>query len=263
MDKDTYYRDHWVEVEQDRIDAYQQMFQWRPEMDPLLAPASIREGHVVVDYGCGPGGLSLELARRVGDTGQVHGVDLNAEFIDLASKNLAAEGMGERSTFHHVMDDRIPLEDDSVDRLVCKNVLEYVPDVSATIAEFRRVVKPGGLVHILDSDWGMLVVEPLGPEKLSELFEAAKLAYRTPHIGRILYSEMKKAGYGDVDVKIMASADTKGRTMLVLNNMVNYAKVGGEIDPARADALLAEIKQSIADGTFLMILPQFIVTGRV
>jgi len=47
--------------------------------------------------------------------------------------------------------------------------MEYVPDVAATLAEFRRVVKPGGIVHIIDSDWGMLVVEPLGAEVLLDL----------------------------------------------------------------------------------------------
>ena len=51
-----------------------------------------------------------------------------------------------------------------MDRLICKNVMEYVPDIDATLAEFRRVVKPGGIAHIIDSDWGMLVVEPLGHE---------------------------------------------------------------------------------------------------
>lgn len=261
--KDTYYRDHWVEVEQERVDAYQQIFKWRPEMDPLLAPADIREGQTVVDYGCGPGGLAIELARRVGARGHVYGIDLNAQFIALATQNLSDEGFADCTTFHHVSDDRIPLPDASVDRLVCKNVLEYVPDVTATIAEFRRVVKPGGKVHILDSDWGMLVVEPLGHEKLAELFAAAEHAYHTPRIGRILYSEMKKAGYADVTVKILASADTKGRSALVLHNMVNYAKTGGDIDPARADALYAEIRHSIDAGTFMMILPQFLVTGEV
>lgn len=262
MDEKTYYRDHWVEVEPERLDAYTEMFKWRPEMEPLLAPADLQPGQTVVDYGCGPGGLALELARRAGPTGHVHGVDLNAEFAGLARKALAEAGFGATSTVHHVMDDKIPLGNASVDRLVCKNVMEYVPDINATLAEFRRVVKPGGIAHIIDSDWGMLVVEPLGHEKLGELFEAAKLAYHTPHAGRILYSGMKKAGFANVSVKILANADTKGHMQLVLHNMVNYAKIGGKIDTKHADAMLAEVKQSIADGTYMMVLPQFLVTAQ-
>ena len=46
--------------------------------------------------------------------------------------------------------------------------MEYVSDVAATLAEFRRVVKPGGLAHVIDSDWGLLAVEPLGAERLAD-----------------------------------------------------------------------------------------------
>jgi len=262
MDEKTYYRDHWVEVEPERLNAYTEMFKWRPEMAPLLAAADLKPGQTVVDYGCGPGGLALELARRAGPSGHVHGVDLNLEFVELARKALAEAGFGASSTVHHAMDDKIPLPDASVDRLICKNVMEYVPDIDATLREFRRVVKPGGIAHIIDSDWGMLVVEPLGQAKLSALFEAAKLAYHTPHAGRLLYGGMKKAGFANVSVQILANADTKGHMQLVLHNMVNYAKIGGRIDPQRADAMLAEVKQSIADGAYMMVLPQFLVTAQ-
>ncbi|MCK9991857.1 MAG: hypothetical protein Dbin4_00377 [Alphaproteobacteria bacterium] len=261
MNEATYYRDHWVEVEPERLNAYTEMFKWRPEMEPLLAAADLKPGQTVVDYGCGPGGLALELARRAGPSGHVHGVDLNAEFAGLARKALAEAGFGAASTVHHVMDDKIPLPGGSVDRLICKNVMEYVPDIDATLAEFRRVVKPGGIAHIIDSDWGMLVVEPLGQAKLNELFEAAKLAYHTPHAGRILYSRMKKAGFPNVSVKILANPDIKGQMLMVLHNMANYARIGGRIDPRRADALLAEVKQSIAEGSYMMVLPQFLVTA--
>jgi len=73
---------------------------------------------------------------------------------------------------------------------------------------------------------------------------------------------MKKAGFARVSVKILANPDTKGNMQLVLNNMVSYAKIGGKIDPKRADAFLAEVKQSIAGGTYMLVLPQFLVTAQ-
>lgn len=262
MDEATYYRDHWVDVEPERLNAYTEMFKWRPEMEPILAPADLKAGQTVLDYGCGPGGLMLELARRAGPTGHVHGVDLNLEFTELARKALAEAGYGAATTVHHVTNDTIPLPSASVDRLICKNVMEYVPDINATLSEFRRVVKSGGMAHIIDSDWGMLVVEPLGAAKLNELFEAAKLAYHTPHAGRMLYGGLKKAGFAKVSVRILASADVRGHMLMVVQNMVTYAKIGGKIDPRRADGMLAEVKQSIADGSYMMVLPQFLVTAQ-
>ena len=77
MNDETYYKDHWVEIEPERIEAYEQMFEWRPQSAPLLEPAALAPGQTVIDYGCGPGGLAVELARRVAPNGRVHGVDLN------------------------------------------------------------------------------------------------------------------------------------------------------------------------------------------
>lgn len=262
MKKDTYFRDHWVEVAPERLDTYQQLFTWRPEMERLIAGANLGPGQVVVDYGCGPGGLALELARRAGPSGHVHGVDLNADFVRIARQALADAGFAASTTVHHATDDKIPLDDATADRLVCKNVMEYVPDITATLGEFHRVLKPGGIAHIIDSDWGMLVVEPLGPEKLSELIGAASLAFRTPHAGRMLYSLLKRAGFSDVSVQILAGVDTQGRMLPVLQNMASYAQAGDGLKRERVDAIMAEIDQSIANGTFMMTLPQFLVTGR-
>ncbi len=261
MDDNTYYRDHWAEVDEERLANYQQLFQWHPAMEVLISGADIRPGQIIVDYGCGPGGLAVELARRVGDKGHLYGIDLNEQFVTLAREKLAASGAAAWSTLEHVTDDNIPLANATADRLICKNVLEYVTDHTAVIREFHRVVKPGGLVHVIDSDWGMIAVEPLGRDKLDELLKAAGCAYKTPLIGRLLYSEMKRAGFSQVTVKIIASADTSGRLLPVLKNFAGYAQVGG-MDRARAQALLDEISAAIADGTFMMVLPQFLVTAR-
>src|SRR5262245_61025745 len=207
MDEATYYRDHWVEIEPERLDAYEQMFEWRPQNAPLLEPAQLAPGQTVIDYGCGPGGLAVELARRVAPTGRVHGVDLNLAFLERARARAARDGVEKLIAFHRTDGEKLPLDSGFADRLVCKNVMEYVPDVAATLAEFHRVVRPGGLVHLIDSDWGLLAVEPLGAARMAELFAAAAPAYKTPLIGRKLYGAMRAAGLRDVKVKILATAD--------------------------------------------------------
>ena len=262
MDEASYYRDHWVEIEPERLDAYEQMFEWRPQNAPLLEPAELAPGQTVVDYGCGPGGLSVELARRVAPTGRVHGVDLNAAFLERARARATRDGVDKLVTWHQTDGDKIPLDSALADRLVCKNVMEYVPDVAATLGEFRRVVKPGGLVHVIDSDWGLLAVEPLGAERMAELFAAAAPAYKTPHIGRKLYGALRAAGLRDVKVKILATADTKGFTAPIVFNMLGYARASGRLPTAKLDALAADVKRALKEETFLLILPQFLVTGR-
>lgn len=261
MNPDTYYKDHWLEIEPERLDAYEQLFEWRPQSAPLLEPAKLGPGQVVVDYGCGPGGLSVELARRVAPTGRVHGADLNALFLERAAARAKREGVESFITWHRCDGDKLPLDSALADRLVCKNVMEYVPDVAATLSEFRRVLKPGGLAHVIDSDWGLFAVEPFGAERVAELFAAASPAYRTPHIGRKLYGALRAAGFKDVKVQILASADTKGRMAPIVFNMIGYARASGRLPAAAIDAWIRDLKQSLADDTFVLILPQFLVTG--
>jgi len=261
MNAETYYRDHWLEIDPERLDTYEEMFRWRPSMAPLLEPAELRTGQRVVDFGCGPGMLSLELARRVGPEGHVYGVDLNPDFLERARANAEREGLADRISLHRTPDDRLPLDDRTVDRVICKNVLEYVEDVVATLVDVRRILAPGGLVHAIDSDWGMLVVEPLGPETVARLFEAASVAYRTPLIGRKLLGMMREAGFDDVRIRISTHPDLRGTLSPIVYNMARYARLSGEIEPAEIDRLLEDLKRSIADGSYLLILPQFMVTG--
>ena len=258
----TYYRDHWLEIAPERLEAYEEMFRWRPQMEPLLEPAGLAPDQTLVDYGCGPGHLAVELARRVGPEGRVHAVDINETFLKRTERRAAEAGLGDRVEAHTAREDRVPLPDASVDRVICKNVLEYVDDPRATVADFRRVLRPGGLAHAIDSDWGMLVVEPLGPERIAELFAAARVAYRTPLIGRALLGVFRAADFEDVRVRVLAGVDTRGRTAPVIFNMASYARASGSLAGEKIDALLDDLRAAIAAGSYMMVLPQFLVTGR-
>jgi ubiquinone/menaquinone biosynthesis C-methylase UbiE len=261
MGEATYYRDHWLSVEPERLDAYEELFRWRPQLEPLLVPARIEHGLTVVDYGCGPGHLAVELARRVGAGGRVLALDLNAEFLKRTAERAAAAGVAERVTVLPVTDDVLPLEPGSVDRVIAKNVLEYVDDPGETLRQFQRALRPGGLAHVIDSDWGLLAVEPLGPERGAELFAAARHAYQTPHIGRKLHGLFGGAGFRDVQLQVLANADVKGHMAPVVLNMVEYARASGKLPAATLDAIVAELRQAIDAGRYLLLLPQFLVTG--
>lgn len=257
---ETYYRDHWVDVEDERMARYEAMFEWRDGLEVLIAPADVQPGQTVVDYGCGPGGLTIELARRVGPDGRVIAVDINQAFLERTRELVEQAGLADRVDARLMEGEQIPVDDAAVDRVICKNVLEYVPDPEATISEFFRIIRPGGVVHVSDSDWGGVVLEPLG-ERFARLMSAASIAFRTPLIARNLYSIFRRAGFADIQVRILASADTSGNLRGVIANMASYARTSGRIDAAEIDALLEDVDTALAEETYLAVLPQFLVTG--
>ena len=262
---ETFYQSHWIDVEPERRARYEAMFQWRDSTEPLIAPAEVAAGQTVVDYGCGPGGLAIELARRVGTDGKAIGVDLNEGFLETTRARAEEAGVAAQLETRLTDGYAIPLDNDQADRVISKNVLEYVPDPAKTLAEFHRVVKPGGIAHVIDSDWGAFMYdsgEAAGAEDFDEVMRGAQIAFRTPLIGRRLFGLFRSTGFDDVKVRVLASPDTQGGMESVLTNMASYARQSGSVSEATLTRFAAGIDAAIEAKTFFCMLPQFVVTGR-
>ena len=98
------------------------------------------EARSVLDVGCGTGLAGRGLRAR-GFAGQILGLDISQASLEIAQETGAYDSV-ERAD----LQERLPLEDDSVDASVCVGVMTYLPEVEAVWREFARVVRPGGLV---------------------------------------------------------------------------------------------------------------------
>jgi ubiquinone/menaquinone biosynthesis C-methylase UbiE len=252
--------DHWVNIDAERLARYETMYRWSAVAEDFYAPADIREGHAVVDFGCGPGHAAIEFARRVGPAGHVHALDVNAEFIRRAQARAEAAGLARRITATLLTTEQLPLADAAVDRIAVRNTLVYVRDPLHTLEEFRRALRPGGVAHAIESDWSLTAVEPLAAE-WRVLVEAAGPAWRTPEIGRKLHGIARRAGFSQVAVQVLTRPDTEGRLMDMIRTVADYARDCG-MDPARIDSMFATLDRALVDGTYLAVAPQFLVTAR-
>ena len=258
-----YYRSHWVNIDSQRLATYDQMFQWVPMYESIIQDLQLDEYECAIDYGCGPGWVSLELARRIKDGSRVVGCDINQEFLSLAKQHAADTGLEKKVQWCHVTEDRIPIADNSADFGLCKNVLGYVDSADDMLTEFVRVLKPGGILRMLESDWDLLVVEPLGSERLGELLQYAKHAFSDPQVGRKLYGSAKRTGYTNVDVKMVPAVDTLGFLVkLTLENFIQYAIDGG-YPKEKGKQYLADLHTALQNNELLIVLPLFMVTGTV
>ena len=118
-----------------------------PEVRQLAAriAAMIPAGGSVLEVAPGPGFLSIELAKR---GLQVRAVDISKTFVEIARHNAAAEGVKPR--FQRGNASALPIDDESVDFVVCRAAFKNFTEPVKALAEMRRVLRPGGHAMLID-----------------------------------------------------------------------------------------------------------------
>jgi ubiquinone/menaquinone biosynthesis C-methylase UbiE len=258
-----YYKQHWIDIDDNRFAAYDILLQYHPRMAPRIERLDLQAGLSVLDVGSGPGYTALELGRRVGANGHVTGVDINETFVSRANARAREQGLAQVH-FQQAGFPPLPFADGTFDRVFCKNVLEYVDSAEATVKEIARVAKPGGKVLLIDSDWDMLALDVSDEALHDRVLRAVKAtATREPRIGRKLPRLCKSAGLSDIQVQIFAGPDLNGWAIPMLENSLHqYATVSGEVSQAEADAWLNDVKARVQSEEYFFCLPQFVVSAR-
>lgn len=165
----------------------------------LLEAMALRAGDRVLDVGCGAGFLSLELAERVGASGRVLGVDVSEAQLGLAAARCAHRSW---VSFREANASALPCSDAEHDVVVSAQVLEYVSDVGAALRELARVVRPGGRVFVLDTDWASLVWHSSDPGRMQHVINAWDEHLSDPHLPRTLAPQLRAAGL-EVELQTM------------------------------------------------------------
>lgn len=163
-------------------------------------------GERILDVGCGPGFYTRELLDQVDPDGAVAGVDSSPQMLAVAERR--CEGR-ENVTFHEGDATALPVDSESFDRALCVQVLEYVEDAAATLAEMHRALRPGGRVVIWDVDWATVSWHTEDPERMARILAAWDEHLAHPSLPRTLSGSLRAAGFEDVrmDAHAFATAE--------------------------------------------------------
>lgn len=115
----------------------------------LIEQAKLQPGQTVLDLGCGTGTLAL-MTKQTQPRCDVIGVDADPEILGIARRKAQAEDMA--VTFDAAVSTELPYEDASVDRVLSTLFFHHLTpaDKRRTFQEIRRVLRPGGELHVAD-----------------------------------------------------------------------------------------------------------------
>jgi ubiquinone/menaquinone biosynthesis C-methylase UbiE len=160
----------------------------------VVEALQLRGGEAVLDVGAGPGLLACEMADAVGPDGSVRGVDPSDSMLAIAERRRASAD-GDRVGFVRGDAGQLPFADDSFDAAVSTQVYEYVADMPAALAEVRRVLRPGGRLLVLDTDWGSIVWRSGDSERMRRVLAAWDEHLADPYLPRTLTGLLTDAGF--------------------------------------------------------------------
>ncbi len=180
--------------------AVQELRRWTR---PLL---EVPAGGAVLDVGCGLGEVLIDLARERSQPIRLVGVDVSEVMLDVARADAATAGV--TLDLLHGDAAALPFPDDSFDAVRCERTLQWVELPWQVLREILRVLRPGGSVVLIDTDWRTFALD-VGDRELEELL--ARLVVMRPgaDIGGRLRRMVLDAGFEDVALRAATAVITE------------------------------------------------------
>lgn len=184
---------------QERMARTRDMVRQRSEIMRLLSPV---RGEEILELGSGNGILVRELIEAVGPEGRVAGLDASDAILEMA-RHICPKG-----EFLHGDALDLPFVRETFDAVVAAQVFCFLDDVDCAIAETYRVLKPGGRLIVLDTDWDTLIWQSDDPELMKRVMKVYQAVYTNAHLPRSLPQKLAHAGFSNVDVESFVVLNT-------------------------------------------------------
>jgi ubiquinone/menaquinone biosynthesis C-methylase UbiE len=223
-----------------------------PQEIPLLRRYDLPEAPRIFDAGCGTGEGASRLAELF-PRASVLGVDIVDHHLALARSRYAALTL--RLRFEHQSIFELQEEDGSFDLTVCRHVIHAIPYPDRVVRELVRITRPGGYLHIIPEDYGMLHFQrgPLDPRDFWHVAPASMSAATGTdlYIGRHIFGILSRMNVQRITMDYIV-VDTLRVPRETFAEIIEawrdgYAEVIGETTPISSEQATAYFNQMISN----------------
>lgn len=227
-----------------------------------LAGLALARGERVLDAGCGTGLLLEQEALAVGSGGRAEGLDYSDDMLARARvrcADLPQVGLNQGSV------ETLPFDEASFDALSCTQCLLYVDDLDRALAEFYRVLKPGGRIAVLETDWTGAILNSRDQSVTQRIFDAWDLACANPNLPKRLRPLLTELGFGALRVEAIpvlnAGYCENSFSADMLDNYAEAARRRKIITDEQARDWRAGIDELIREDAYFFCVNRFLFTA--
>jgi ubiquinone/menaquinone biosynthesis C-methylase UbiE len=230
----------------------------------------VRAGDRLLDVGCGLRDTTLALAEDVGTTGAVVGIDASRAMLAIAQQRA---GVSTGSVRFSVGDaTALDEPDGSFDVVRCERTLQWVADPEAAVAELVRVLRAGGRLSLIDTDWSTLELDVDDPWVTAAVRRALHTERnRASNVGRRLGGIARSAG-----LDVLAETTVRHRWIewdpdespapdgcFSMRSLAEDLVEAGQLAPSEVERFVAAVHDAARSGRFTMALSMFGVVAVV
>ncbi len=227
-----------------------------------LAALELSHGESILDAGCGTGLLLEQEALAVGPEGRAEGVDFSEAMLAYARRRC---GGIEQVNLQQGSIETLPFDEASFDALSCTQTLLYVKDLDKALAEFYRLLRPGGRIAIIETDWSGAIINSLDQSVTRKIFDSWGGAVINPNLPRRLRPILRKFGFDAVRVEAIpllnASYTENSFSANMLQNFVSSARKANAISAAKSVEWVEGIERIIQQDEYFFCVNRFLFTA--
>jgi ubiquinone/menaquinone biosynthesis C-methylase UbiE len=236
--------------------------------DIYFQGAGLKPGMSVLEVGCGTGVVARHLARYLGKSSRVAGIDLVEKFIDIARNIEGSAGTGECAAIEYQVGDayHLPYPDHEFDATLAATLFSHLPDKSKALVGMIRVTRPGGIVMAFDQDYETLIFAHEDKELTRKILRhGSDWNITDGWTGRRLPGLFAEQGLEKVKCIpfVYSERDTSSYLMTIAVRFAALCVQHGVASKSEADSWIAHLREIGEKKSFFSSINYYCVIGEV